>query len=159
MGRAYLWVAALIVVLDQASKIWASQALSQKMMIVYDWFNLRLAHNYGAAWNILANAGGWQRWFLSALSLGVSVYLIIWLWRLPEAEKKLALPLALILGGAIGNLIDRAYQGYVVDFVQWHYGGWYFPTFNIADVGITLGAIGLILTGFFTASDTKASTT
>ncbi len=154
MGKQWLWLSLLIVVLDQASKIWAQTVLPSGTIVVTQWFNLALAYNYGAAWSFLADAGGWQRWVLALIALGVSGYLIWWLWRLPAHERVLAPALSLILGGAVGNLIDRVYLGYVVDFVQWHYwGSWYFPTFNIADVGITIGAVALLVLGFFTPDD------
>jgi signal peptidase II len=108
------------------------------------------AHNTGAAWSLLADAGGWQRWGLSALALGVSVVFLIWLRRIDGTRQRL-LPLAitLIMGGALGNVIDRLRLGHVIDFVLVHWKTHYFPAFNIADACITLGAIALFYDAFF----------
>ncbi|MDG4604451.1 MAG: signal peptidase II, partial [Candidatus Contendobacter sp.] len=108
-------------------------------------FNLLLTYNTGAAFSFLADAGGWQRWFFLGLGLMVSIGLLIWLGRLKPAEKRLAAALALILGGAVGNLIDRIWLGQVIDFIQLYYDRWYWPAFNIADSAITLGAVLLVL--------------
>jgi signal peptidase II len=97
---------------------------------------------------MLAGASGWQRWFFIGLAGAVSVMLIVWIWRIPRGEKLLPLALALILGGAIGNVIDRIWHGYVVDFIHAHWGEAYFPAFNIADSAITIGAALLILDAF-----------
>ena len=107
-----------------------------------------LLHNTGAAFSMLAGASGWQRWFFIGLAGVVSVMLIVWIWRIPRGEKLLPLALALILGGAIGNVIDRIWHGYVVDFIHAHWGEAYFPAFNIADSAITIGAALLILDAF-----------
>ena len=104
-----------------------------------------LTYNTGAAFSFLAGAGGWQRWFFLGLGAAVSIGLIIWLWRLKPGEQWLAMALALILGGAVGNLIDRAWLGQVIDFIQLYYDRWYFPAFNLADSAITLGAVLLVL--------------
>ena len=108
-------------------------------------FNLMLTYNTGAAFSFLREAGGWQRWFFLSLSIAVSIGLIVWLTRLKPEEKRLALALALVLGGAIGNLIDRTWLGHVIDFIQLYYQNWYWPTFNIADSAITVGAVLLVL--------------
>jgi len=108
-------------------------------------FNFTLLHNAGAAFSFLSDAGGWQRWFLVAVSTLVSGAIVVWLYRIRSTEKLLALALALILGGAIGNLVDRALVGYVVDFIVVHYQHYYFPAFNVADSAITVGAMLLIL--------------
>ena len=119
---------------------------------VFPWFNLTLQHNTGAAFSFLSNAGGWQRYFFSAVAVVISIALAIWLLRLSPGQWLLALGLGLILGGALGNLWDRLALGYVVDFISVHYGGWYFPAFNIADSAITVGA-GCILLDSFVARD------
>ena len=108
-------------------------------------FNFTLLHNAGAAFSFLSDAGGWQRWFLVAVSTLVSGAIVVWLYRIRSTEKLLALALALILGGAIGNLVDRALVGYVVDFIVVHYQHYYFPAFNVAASAITVGAMLLIL--------------
>jgi signal peptidase II len=102
-------------------------------------------HNSGAAFSFLDNAGGWQRWVLTAISLVVSVVLCIWLWLLPKQQKLLAIALSIVLGGAVGNLIDRLLMGYVVDFISVYYHDFRFATFNIADAAISIGAALLVL--------------
>ena len=142
---AYL-LALLVVAADQASKLWASNTLVYlqpfEVMSLLNWM---LAYNTGAAWSFLANAGGWQRWLLAGISAVVSLMLIVWLARLRDEERVLSGPLALILGGAIGNLIDRVLYGYVIDFIQMHYERWFFPTYNVAVIAISIGAFWLLL--------------
>lgn len=148
----WLALAALVVVLDQLSKwlILQSYQLGDSTWVT-GFFNIVRAHNTGAAFSFLAAAGGWQRWFFTALALAVSVF-IVWLLRAHSGQKLFAFSLSLILGGAIGNVIDRSVHGYVVDFLDFHwaflaplfYRG-HFPAFNLADAAITAGAIGLIL--------------
>jgi signal peptidase II len=116
---------------------------------VTSWFDLMLAHNTGAAFSFLASAGGWQRWFLTAVAVAVSVVVVIWLTRLKQSEQILGVALGLVLGGGVGNLIDRVSLGYVVDFISWHYNDWYWPAFNIADAAICLGAVLLVWDSFF----------
>jgi len=129
--------------------------LYEQIPVIPSFFNLTLAHNYGAAFSFLNIPGGQQRWFFTGISAIVSIVLIVWLWRLSKAEKWLGIALALVLGGAIGNLIDRAMQGYVVDFIQVYYKDWYFPSFNIADSAIFCGTVLLLgLTIFEKPADT-----
>jgi len=143
-------IAIVCIVLDQVTKIAAERALDLHEAIpVTPNFNIALAYNYGAAFSFLNVPGGMQRWLFTGISLIVSILLIIWLYRLTLEEKWLSLSFSLILGGAIGNLIDRAYHGYVVDFIQVYYDKWYFPTFNIADSAIFCGAAVLLLGMFF----------
>ena len=111
--------------------------------------DLTLLHNTGAAFSFLSDAGGWQRWFFTAVALGVSAWIALWLNRLPREKRWLSASLALILGGAIGNLIDRVIQGYVVDFIFVHWGDSYFPAFNVADSAITVGAIMMMVDVLF----------
>ena len=140
------WIALTILVVDQATKYlvhtYTPYGWSQP---VTSFFNLVHAWNYGAAFSFLAHAGGWQRWFFLGLGAAVSIGLIVWLGRLKPEEKWLAAALALILGGAVGNLIDRAWLGQVIDFIQLYYDQWYWPAFNIADSAITVGAALLVL--------------
>jgi signal peptidase II len=112
-------------------------------------FNWTLAHNYGAAFSFLHDAGGWQRWFFAGIALVVSGGILFWLRSVPANARFLACALVLVLGGALGNLYDRMMLGYVVDFVHVYYGTWHFPAFNIADAGITVGAIMLIIDSLF----------
>ena len=111
-------------------------------------FNFTLMHNTGAAFSFLADQGGWQRWFFAVLALGVSLVLAVWLSRLKAHETWLALALSLVLGGAIGNLIDRVYYGYVIDFIDVYYNASHWPAFNIADSAISVGAVMLIIDTF-----------
>ncbi len=142
----WLWVSLVVVVLDQATKFLASGTLIlHDPVAVLPFFNLTLMHNPGAAFSFLAGASGWQRWFFTALAVVVSVVLAVWLRRLQPQEKWMAAALALVLGGAVGNLIDRVMYGYVVDFIQLFYEGWYYPAFNIADSAITVGAVMLVI--------------
>jgi len=151
-------IAIVCVVLDQITKIAAERALDlHEAIAVIPGFNIALAYNYGAAFSFLNVPGGIQRWFFTGISLIVSILLIVWLYRLTMQEKWLSLSFSLILGGAVGNLIDRAYYGYVVDFIQVYYDKWYFPTFNIADSAIFCGAA-LLLIGMFFEKEPNAST-
>lgn len=142
----WLWLSLLVVVLDLGSKALASSLLIYGQPVeVLPVFNLTLLHNTGAAFSFLATSGGWQRWLFALLAVGASIGLSIWLTRLKRGEVLLAGSLALIIGGALGNLYDRLVRGYVVDFLSFHWSNSYFPAFNLADTAITLGAIGLIL--------------
>ena len=149
LSKHVVWalvVAIIVVALDQWTKSLASELLAYNTPVeVLPVFNLTLHHNPGAAWSILADAGDWGRWLLTGLSTVVSIVLIVWLFRLKPSEKLLAVSLALIIGGAVGNLWDRALVGYVVDFISVHWNHSYFPTFNIADSAITIGAGLMIL--------------
>lgn len=139
-------LALLIIVLDQVTKGMAEQYLEYgRPMVLTSWFNLTLQYNPGAAFSFLSDAGGWQRYFFSGIAVVISAVLIVWLYRLPTGQRLLPLSLALILGGAIGNLWDRVALGHVVDFISVHYGGYFFPAFNIADSAITVGAVLMIL--------------
>lgn len=151
-GRlAWLWLSLLVFVVDQASKFWFDNNLSmyQQIVIIPDHFSWTLAYNTGAAFSFLADAAGWQRWFFAAIAVVVSGVLVVWLKRLKPGETWLAVALALVLGGALGNLVDRVVFGHVVDFIllHWHQQ-WYFPAFNVADMAITGGAILLALDMF-----------
>ncbi len=141
----WLALSLLIVVLDQLSKYIAQQHLGYAQpLAVMPSFNFTLLYNRGAAFSFLSDAGGWQRWFFVTVSLLASIALVIWLSRLQRQQRRLALALALVLGGALGNLIDRLWLGHVVDFIQLYYRHWYYPAFNIADSAITIGAVLLI---------------
>jgi len=139
--KTWLWLAATIIALDQISKWVILGALHPgESMYVAPFFNWVLAFNSGAAFSFLSDAGGWQRWFFTALALAVSAW-IVTLLRRHTSEFRLSLALTLVLGGALGNVIDRLRFGAVVDFIQWHAAGYYWPAFNVADSAITLGAI------------------
>ncbi len=148
---AWLWVSVLVIAIDQASKHWfeANFSLYQKVEVIPDYFAWTLAYNTGAAFSFLADHDGWQRWFFAAIATAVSVVLVIWMKRLKASETWLAVALALVLGGALGNLYDRMVLGHVVDFILVHWQNrWYFPAFNIADSAITVGAVMLALDMF-----------
>ena len=145
------WLALSFValVLDQVSK-WAidsSMQLYQSIPLV-PYFNLTYLRNTGAAFSFLSEAGGWQRWFFAGLAIVISAVIGVWLARLKEHETVLAVALSLVLGGAIGNLIDRLAYGYVIDFLDVYYQTWHWPAFNIADSAITLGVILMLLESF-----------
>ena len=140
MLSRWLGLSALVIVLDQISKAEiSSHFVYGEGMAVTGFFNLVLAHNMGAAFSMLNDAGGWQRWMFSAIALAASV-LIVWLLRKHQQQKLFSFSLALILGGALGNLIDRVAYGYVVDFLDFYWDSYHFPAFNIADSAITCGA-------------------
>jgi signal peptidase II len=148
---AWMAVAAVVVIADQVTKLaiieWV--ALYEKIPL-NSFINLTHQRNTGAAFSFLANAGGWQRWFFIVLAVVVSVVIAVWLWRIrKDRQAVLAAGLALVLGGAIGNLIDRIALGYVTDFIQVWFGDWAFPSFNVADAGISVGAAFLIIDALF----------
>ncbi len=141
----WLSLSAAVVVADQLTKIAAVAGLGYLQPVpVIPFFNLTLIYNYGAAFSFLSNAGGWQRWFFTVLAVVVSVILVFWLARLRREEWVSAMGLAAILGGAVGNLIDRVRLGYVIDFLDVYYAQWHWPAFNLADSAITIG-VGLLL--------------
>jgi signal peptidase II len=140
----WLWLSATVIVLDLATKALVSGAFRYgEVREVAPFFNLVLVHNTGAAFSFLAQAGGWQRWFFTIVAVAISA-LLIWMLRKPGTGTLLSFGLALVLGGALGNLHDRVTLGYVVDFVQLHAGGYYFPAFNVADSAITVGVVLLV---------------
>jgi signal peptidase II len=144
----WLWLSVAIVASDLCTKAWITNVFAPgEVLRVTPFFNLVLVYNTGAAFSFLAGAGGWQRWFFMAISAGVSVA-IVWMLRRHAGERWLSAALALVLGGAIGNLYDRATLGQVVDFVQVHAAGYYWPAFNVADSAITIGVVMIILDGF-----------
>lgn len=150
-GWRWLPLSALIVALDQATKLWVERSFQlYESVTLLPVFDLTYLRNTGAAFSFLAGAGGWQRWFFSLLAVGVSVGIIVWLRGVhARAQAWLAAGLALILGGALGNVIDRLNFGAVVDFLDFHAGGWHWPAFNVADSAITVGVIGLVADGLF----------
>ena len=151
LGAAPWFVLAIVLILlDQYTKNLATQGLEYGRPVeVFSWFNLTLQHNTGAAFSFLSDAGGWQRYFFSGIAAVVSVSLVVWLVLMPRSQKLLALSLALILAGALGNLWDRVVLGYVVDFISVHWQDSYFPAFNIADSAISVGAALLIIDALF----------
>ena len=141
----WLSLSALVIVLDQLSKAWiTSHFVYGESLTVFSIFSLVLAHNTGAAFSFLHDAGGMQRWLFSIIAIIASVW-IVWLLRRHSTQALFALALSMILGGALGNLIDRIAYGYVVDFLHFHWDEHYFPAFNLADSAITCGAFLMIL--------------
>ena len=153
----WLWLSLVVLVLDQATKLWAGAALVPARPVeVLPFFNLTLMHNTGAAFSFLSEAAGWQRWFFIVVALVVTGVLVLWLRRLGPAERWLAGALALVIGGAVGNLWDRLVYGHVVDFIDLHAAGWHWPAFNIADSAITVGVVLILLDGFLSAKKEEA---
>ena len=141
----WLGIALLVILIDQFSKTLILGAFQHgDSRSVTSFFNLVRWHNVGAAFSFLAGASGWQRWFFVGLGAVAAVF-IVWMLRSHGGQRLFSWALSLILGGAIGNVIDRLLHGYVVDFIQVHAAGWYFPSFNVADSAITVGAVLLIL--------------
>jgi signal peptidase II len=152
-GRlGWLWISVLVLIIDQTTKYYFEHTLElyQQIVVIPNYFSWMLAYNTGAAFSFLADSGGWQRWLFAMIAVVVSAVLIVWLKRLGRNDTWLAIALALVLGGALGNLYDRIVLGHVIDFifVHWHEHG--FPAFNVADSGITVGAIMLALDMFKT---------
>ena len=148
----WLWLSAVVIVLDQLSKWWAVHALQPMGMphaVIPGFLNWTLAFNSGAAFSFLADGAGWQRWFFVALAVVISAVLVVWLRRTPRRDWRTAMPLAFIIGGAIGNLIDRLHAAQVTDFIQVYFRQWSYPVFNLADCGITVGAVMLVVFGLF----------
>jgi signal peptidase II len=143
----WLGLSAAVVVVDLATKAWVSSALANGDVVrVAPFFNVILTHNTGAAFSFLAGAGGWQRWFFTIVAILISIALVVMLRR-PHRDWLVPLALALVLGGALGNLWDRLTLGYVVDFIQVHASGYYWPAFNVADSAITVGVALLLWDG------------
>lgn len=141
----WLWLSAAVVALDQATKYLVTRNFDlHEAVEILPFFSLVLVHNTGAAFSVLHDAGGWQRWGLSALAVAVSIAIMLWLPRLRMPSWRLALALALILGGTLGNLCDRLVLGYVIDFLDFYIGTRHWPAFNVADSAITVGALLLI---------------
>ncbi|NRB58187.1 MAG: signal peptidase II [Salinicola sp.] len=154
----WLWLSLVVIVLDLGIKALASAHLDYgRPLEVLPIFNLTLLHNTGAAFSFLAEHAGWQRWLFALIAIAASIGLTVWLSRLKRGETLTAISLTLVIGGAIGNLYDRLVHGYVVDYLSFHWGGWYYPAFNLADTAITLGAVGLILQSLLDSRRPKGS--
>ncbi|MEW5833990.1 MAG: signal peptidase II [Pseudomonadota bacterium] len=152
--RALPWLllSGLVVLVDQLTKAWALHALAPAGTphpVIPGLLNWTLAFNTGAAFSFLADSTGWQRWFFVGLAVLISAMLAVWLARTPRRDWRTALPLALVIGGAVGNLIDRLHAAAVTDFIQVYWRQWSYPVFNVADCGITVGAVLLVAFGLF----------
>jgi signal peptidase II len=143
----WLWLSVFVLALDQWTKYLITDYFDEfEALVLLPMLELMRLHNEGAAFSFLSDASGWQRWVFTALGIAVSVGILIWLRRLPpRGQSMLAAGLAFVLGGALGNVIDRVVRGHVIDFIRVHYEDWYFPAFNVADSAITVGAALLIL--------------
>lgn len=166
MTSKWLWLSLIIVISDQATKVFASSTLAVYQSIEFlPYFNFTLLHNYGAAFGLFDDGSGWQRWFFTVIAILVSIGMLYWIKRLKPEERRMAFSLSLVLGGAIGNVIDRILHGYVVDFIDIYYkadscmigfgpskpGECHWPAFNIADMAITTAVIILIADMLFSS--------
>lgn len=145
----WLWLSAFVIIVDQITK-WVvdhSMELHQTIALVPS-FQLTYMRNQGAAFSFLSGAGGWQRWFFIGLAVIASIFICRWLKNLSRTQCREAIAWSLVLGGALGNLIDRILYGYVIDFLDVYYGDWHWPAFNVADSAITLGVVLLLLDSF-----------
>ena len=155
----WLWGSVVILILDQCTKLLADAMLSaHESVMLLPFLAFRKAYNYGAAFSFLGDASGWQRWFFILLALLVIAVLVAWLNRLPPEDLRARVALVLILGGAAGNVIDRLVYGYVIDFIDVFYGSLHWPTFNVADSAISVGAC-LLLLDMFRGHQRKTSST
>lgn len=145
----WLWLSALVIVVDQVTKrvIDSAMQLHQTIELI-PYFQLTYMRNQGAAFSFLSGAGGWQRWFFIGLAIVASVFIFVWLRKLDPSRRREAVAWALVLGGALGNLIDRILYGYVIDFLDVYVGDWHWPAFNVADSAITVGVALLLLDSF-----------
>ena len=153
-SRAFVWylLSLVVLIIDQWTKWLAETNLNfnEPVSVIEPILNWTLAYNYGAAFSFLADAGGWQKWFFAGLALLMSLFLIVYLIKAPRNAKLLSIGLALVLGGAVGNLIDRLLHGHVIDFIHVHYNdAWHYPIFNIADMGISIGVVMIVIDMLF----------
>src|SRR5690606_26420550 len=151
--NALIWLLLSVVIigLDQWSKAWVLSSLPEytAVPVIDGFWNWYRTYNTGAAFSFLSDAGGWQLWFFTGLAVVISGLMVFWLSRTPRGNWRSALPYALVIGGAIGNVIDRQIHGHVIDFIQWYAGSYYWPSFNVADAAIVGGAIGIAVSGLF----------
>ena len=153
-GLVWLWLSVVVFIADQLTKFWASEALTLYVPEkVTGFLNWTLLHNEGIAFSLLADQPGWQRWFILIMASAIVIWLLIWLFNSPRSHKLHNISLALVIGGALGNIYDRAVLGYVVDFIQLHYNEYYWPAFNVADSAISVGAVFLIIDTLFRKQD------
>lgn len=148
-GLRWLWLVVVVLIIDLGSKYLILQnfALGDTVPL-FPSLNLHYARNYGAAFSFLADSGGWQRWFFAGIAIGISVILAVMMYRSKATQKLNNIAYALIIGGALGNLFDRLWHGFVVDMIDFYVGDWHFATFNLADTAICVGAALIVLEGF-----------
>lgn len=149
-GLRWLWLVVVVLIIDLGSKYLILQnfALGDTVPL-FPSLNLHYARNYGAAFSFLADSGGWQRWFFAGIAIGISVILAVMMYRSKATQKLNNIAYALIIGGALGNLFDRLWHGFVVDMIDFYVGDWHFATFNLADTAICVGAALIVLEGFY----------
>jgi signal peptidase II len=151
--NALIWLllSAVVIALDQWSKAWVLRELPEytAITVIEGFWNWYRTYNTGAAFSFLSDAGGWQIWFFTGLAVAISALLTFWLARAARSDWRQALPYSLVIGGALGNVIDRLMHGHVIDFIQWHWRDHYWPAFNLADSAIVAGAVGIALFGVF----------
>lgn len=151
----WLWLSLLVIGLDQVSKQLAESSMMVfERVAVIPFLNMTLAYNEGAAFSFLSDQGGWQRWLFAGLAIVVTLILVGWLRRL-KSEKILAVSLSLVIGGAVGNLIDRLLYGHVIDFIDLYYQQWHWPAFNIADSAISVGVVLMLLDAFLEKGESR----
>lgn len=158
-GLRWYWVVVLVFLADQLSKQWvlANFDLFESVQLL-PFFNFTYVRNYGAAFSFLSEAGGWQRWLFTLVAVGFSTLLTVWLRKQPASLWKLNLAYTLVIGGALGNLIDRLMHGFVVDFIDFYWGKSHYPAFNIADSAIFIGAVLIIWDSFFNSKSEQDKT-
>lgn len=145
-GLRWVWLTAVVLAADQLTKAWVSVSLRlYESVSVLPFLDITLVHNTGAAFSFLSTASGWQRWFFVFLALTVSIAILVWMARIGRGQRWVPAGLALILGGALGNVWDRLVHGHVIDFIDVYYRDWHWPAFNAADSAITVGAVILII--------------
>ncbi|NQZ26535.1 MAG: signal peptidase II [Colwellia sp.] len=155
-GLRWLWLTLLCLIIDQVSKQWVAGTFDyRETLSVLPFFNLTYVHNPGAAFSFLADQGGWQRWFFTAIAAIASIVFLVWMAKTPKQQRLLSIAFALILSGAVGNLIDRVLFGYVIDFLDFHWAGFHFAAFNIADSVIFIGAALMIFESFTNKEDNQ----
>ncbi|HBZ15075.1 signal peptidase II [Pantoea sp. NPDC088449] len=156
-GLRWLWLVLVVIAIDFGSKMWViNNMMLHETQPLMPFLNLFYAHNYGAAFSFLADKGGWQRWFFAGIAIAIVVALLVMMYRNRAANKLTNIAYALIIGGALGNLFDRSYHGFVVDFIDFYVGDWHFATFNIADCAICIGAALVVLEGFLSPNGKPA---
>lgn len=157
-GLRWLWVVVAVLIVDLGSK----QLILQHFMLgetlpLFPSLNLHYARNYGAAFSFLADRGGWQRWFFAAIAIAICLALLAMMYRNAASDRLNNIAYALIIGGALGNLFDRLWHGFVVDMIDFYVGNWHFATFNLADTAICIGAALVVLEGFLPARNKEKS--
>ena len=157
-GLRWLWLTLICLVIDQITKQWVAGTFQYREILpVLPFFNITYVHNLGAAFSFLADQGGWQRWFFTAIASIASIVFLVWMAKTPKHQRLLSIAFALILSGAVGNLIDRVMFGYVIDFLDFYWGDAHFAAFNIADSVIFIGAALMVLESFINSDNHKSA--